>query len=36
MKQELNIGKDETILEEEFTNGLGRLVYYHPVGTFAL
>lgn len=36
MKQELNIGKDETILEEEFTNGLGRLVFYHPVGTFAL
>lgn len=36
MKQELNLGKEESILNEDFTNGLGRLAFYHPYGTFPL
>ena len=36
MIQEIRTGADKTILEGESTCGLGRLVFYHPAGTFAL
>ena len=36
MIREISIGKDESILEEDFTEGLGRLSFDHPAGTFAL
>jgi methylase of polypeptide subunit release factors len=30
------MGAEETILDEDSTGGLGRLVFHHPAGTFAL
>lgn len=36
MIREIYSGSDESILEEAFTKGLGRLQFYHPVGTFSI
>jgi len=36
MIREIRTGRDESILEAASTDGLGRLSFYHPVGTFAL
>ena len=36
MIREIDTGSDETTLEASFTNGLGELKFYHPVGTFAI
>lgn len=36
MIREIRTGADESVLDEELTGGLGRLVFHHPAGTFAL
>ncbi len=36
MIREIRTGSDETILEKEDTNGLGRVILSHPIGTFSL
>lgn len=36
MIQKIYTGSDESILEETFTKGLGKLKFCHPVGTFCL
>ncbi len=36
MIREIRTGKEESVLEEEVTRGLGRISFYHPVGTFSL
>ena len=36
MIQEIDTGSDESIIDEKFTNRLGKLKFYHPIGTFSL
>ena len=36
MIREINLGSTESVLEETFTKGLGRIQLYHPAGTFAV
>ncbi len=36
MIREIRTGTDESVLDETSTGGLGRLVFHHPAGTFAL
>jgi methylase of polypeptide subunit release factors len=36
MIREIRTGEDVTILNDEFTKGLGQIQFYHPIGTFAL
>lgn len=36
MIREINLGSPESVLEEPFTKGLGRLKFFHPAGTFAI
>lgn len=36
MITEIRTGNDESVLDEESMRGLGRLSFYHPIGTFSL
>lgn len=36
MIRKINLGHDESIIDESLTNGLGRFSFYHPVDTFSL
>ncbi|MDP4268470.1 MAG: class I SAM-dependent methyltransferase [Bacteroidota bacterium] len=36
MIREIRTGSDISIFDEEYTKGLGKLLFHHPVGTFSL